>query len=209
MNLNDFCKKNWYTLRDTLDWINLNRYEDWYSVTTVLQLLYDPTFNYIYKTYKAAVDKACKEWTEEHLKVEKFFDAKSGVKAMNANFMKFLSLYNAEPLQREITEYREYNWIMFRWTIDSICMIDYPTIWNSIYNVDWKNSKTHSEKYLLQLAWYKWLNRYDWILVYWKDKLVLKEYTWEYDEVWQELIYYFLKLHNEKVKEILTDKAYN
>lgn len=196
MNLNEFCKKNWYILKDSLDWINLNRYWDWcVSVTTVLQLLYDPKFDYVLKNNKEAVDKACELWTIEHNNVDKFFDAKSTIKEMNPNFMKFISLYNVTPLKREETLYKEYNWIKFRWTIDMIAHCEYYPYFIWTYNIDWKNSKTHSDKYLLQLAWYKWFNRNDWILVYWKDKLIVKEYSSEYDEVWIELINYFITLH--------------
>lgn len=195
MNLNEFISTHNYKLKDKIDF-KVNRYGDWMnSVTTILQLLYDPKFDYVLKNNKEAVDAACKKWTEEHLKVEKFFSANSWVTEMNPNFMKFISLYNVTPLKREETVYREYNWFKFRWTIDCIWTIDYPTIWKWTYNIDWKNSKTHSEKYMLQLSWYKWLNRNDWILVYGKDKLKIKEYTWEYDQVWEELINYFITLY--------------
>ena len=113
MDLNTFCSKYNYKLKDTLDWIDLNRYWDWMiSVTTVLQLLYDAKFDYVLRNNKEAIDLACKKWTEEHLKAEKFFDAKSWVTEMNPNFMKFVSLYNVTPLKREETVYREYKEII-------------------------------------------------------------------------------------------------
>ena len=194
MNLNDFCSKYNYKLKDTLDWIDLNRYWDWMiSVTTVLQLLYDPKFDYVLRNNKEAVDIAAKKWTEEHYKAEKFFDANSWVTEMNPMFMKFISLYNVTPLKREETVYREYKWIKFRWTIDCIGDIDYP-LYKWIYNIDWKNSKTESPKYHLQLNWYEWMNWNKWILVYGKDKLKVV-HTEDYSEVWQELVDYFITLY--------------
>lgn len=200
MNLNTFCSKYNYKLKDSLDWIDLNRYGDWMiSVTTVLQLIYDPKFDYVLRNNKEAIDKACKEWTHEHYRVEKFYDKDSWVIDMNPNFMKFISLYNVTPIKREETVYREYNWIKFRWTIDMIWHCEYYPYLQWTYNIDWKNSKTQSMKYLVQLAWYKWLNWYDWILVYGKDKLIVKEYSWEYDQVWIELVDYFITLYKNDI----------
>lgn len=196
MKLYKWIEDNWYKLKDSLDWIDLNRYGDWtISVTTVLQLIYDPKFDYVFRNNKEAVDIAAKKWTEEHYKAEKFFDANSWVTEMNPNFMKFISLYNVTPLKREETVYREYNWIMFRWTIDCIWDIDYP-LYKWIRNIDRKNSNTESPKYHLQLNWYKWFNWYEWILVYGKDKLKVVHIE-DYSEVWQELVDYFITLYNK------------
>ena len=195
MNLNTFCSKYNYKLKDSLDWIDLNRYWDWMiSVTTVLQLLYDPKFDYVLRNNKEAVDIASKKWTEEHYKAEKFFDANSWVTEMNPNFLKFVSLYNVTPLKREETVYREYKGVKFRWTIDCIGDIDYP-LYKWIYNIDWKNSKTESAKYHLQLSGYHWMNWNEWILVYGKDKLKVV-HTHDYSEVWQELVDYFITFFN-------------
>ena len=193
MNLNDFCYKYNYKLKDKIDF-EVDRYWDWMiSVTTILQLLYDPKFDYVLRNNKEAVDIAAKKWTEEHYKAEKFFDANSWVTDMNPMFMKFISLYNVTPLKREETVYREYKWIKFRWTIDCIGDIDYP-LYKWIYNIDWKNSKTESSKYHLQLSGYKWFNWNEWILVYGKDKLKVV-HTEDYSEVWQELVDYFITLY--------------
>lgn len=194
MKLYKWIEDNWYKLKYSLDWIDLNRYWDWMiSVTTVLQLIYDPKFDYVLRNNKEAIDIACKKWTEEHLKAEKFFDANSWVTEMNPMFMKFISLYNVTPLKREETVYREYKWVKFRWTIDCIGDIDYP-LYKWIHNIDRKNSKTESPKYHLQLSGYKWMNWYEWILVYGKDKLKVV-HTEDYSEVWQELLDYFITLY--------------
>ena len=194
MNLNEFCSKYNYKLKDSLDWIDMNRYGDWMiSVTTVLQLLYDPKFDYVLRNNKEAVDIASKKWTEEHLMAEKFFDANSWVTEMNPMFIKFVSLYNVTPLKREETVYREYKGVKFRWTIDCIGDINYP-LYKWIYNIDWKNSKTESPKYHLQLSGYHWMNWNKWILAYGKDKLKVV-HTHDYSQVWQELVDYFITLY--------------
>lgn len=196
MNLKEWCDSNWYHLKDSLEWINIDRYWDWcVSVTTILKLIVDPKFDYVLQNNKEAVELAASKWTEEHYKAEKFFEKWSWVTDMNLNFTKFHTLYNTDIISTEQTLYKEYKWIKVRWTID--CIWNCQSISQSIsleLNIDYKNSDKHSAKYLMQLAWYKWLNWNNWMLVYGKWKLKVVSYNWELDSIWIELLEYFISL---------------
>lgn len=190
LKLKQWCKDNWYYLKNEIDF-KWWRYWDWnVSVTELLKLIWDPKFDFVMFKYKNKVDEAAKIWTQVHSDADHFFNAKSGITKMNKNFMIFHTLYNVEVIKREETLYKD--WV--RWTIDLIGKINYDWV-NGIFNIDYKNSDTHSPKYLLQLAWYKWLNWNNWILVYWKTKLRVVHYNWELDDIWLELKDYFFKLN--------------
>lgn len=208
MRLKEWCDSNWYYLKDSLEWINIDRYWDWcVSVTTILKLIVDPKFDYVLQNNKEAVELAASKWTEEHYKAEKFFEKWSWVTDMNLNFTKFHSLYNVDIISTEQTLYKDIyiknldkenlsDKYTIRWTIDCIGYYeDYPySKW--IANIDYKNSDKHSAKYLMQLAGYKWLNWNNWMLVYGKWKLKVVPYNWELDSLWIELLEYFISLLN-------------
>ena len=202
MKLNKWIEDNWYYLKDKIDF-EIDRYKDWHiSVTTILKIIWDKWFDYVLTNHKEAVDKAAELWTQEHYKAEKFFEKDSEIKEMNPNFTKFLILKNIEVIDREKKETKEYKWFKFRWSIDCIwsCMIDNPFTAPSYYdiNIDYKNTNKHSPKYVLQLEWYRWFNWYDWILAYWKWKLKCVECKWELQDVWIELVDYFISLLENK-----------
>lgn len=189
MNLKQWCESNWFILKDKIDF-EVDRYWDWLiSITTLLKIIRDPVFEIVLDKYWEQCKQAAKEWTKVHKEAEDFFQAWSWVTTMNPNLIKFHSLYNVKPI------YHEKLFIVWkiRWSVDLVWEIDYWE-YKWTYNIDYKNSKVHSPKYLMQLAWYKWLNWFNWILVYWKDKLKVVHYNWELDEIWQELVDYFLTL---------------
>jgi hypothetical protein len=189
MNLKQWCWNNWYTLKYDIDF-EIDRYWDWnVSITTLLKILYDSSFEYVLRNHKEAVDKACKEWTRIHKQAEDFYTKWSWVNQINKNFMMFHSLYNTEVIWQEQTFIND--WV--RWTIDVICSID-----GKEYNIDYKNTNIHSAKYCLQLWWYKYLNGNNWILVYGKWKLKVVEVEDYYLDLFIELKQYFFNLLNKK-----------
>ena len=111
--------------------------------------------------------------------------------------MLFHTFYCTEVISQEQTFYKE--WV--RWTIDNISYcVNYP-YWQWIRNIDYKNTNKHSEKYCLQLWWYKWLNGNDGILVYGKWKLKVVEVPDYYLDLFVELKdYFFTLLKHERHK---------
>lgn len=195
MNLKEFCEKNWYILSDTLP-KNLYRYwDDKISITTIISILKDPSLEYVIKYHQDKIDEACVEWIRIHKQAEEFFRKWSWVSEININFMSWLILKGLDIVKTESSYYKE--WI--RWTIDAV--------WYSIkdkkfYNIDYKNTNKHSEKYCLQLWGYKWLNWFDWVLLYWKWKLNIIEAWEEYEKIFIELKDYFFNLINKKLWKI-------
>ena len=188
-NLIEFCNKNWYTLKDKIDF-NIDRYWDWNtSITTILKLIIVPWFDLILRKYPDQIKAAADKWTEVHSEAENFFIPKSGVTTMNPNFMKFHTLYNVKVTKQEERYIKD----SISWKIDVEWEIEY---WDSIWerNIDYKNALKHSEKYCVQLAWYKYLNWKPWILVYGKWKLQVIEVWSEYDIIFEELLNYFFNL---------------
>lgn len=193
MNLNKWCEANWYYLKDKIDFTYL-RYWDWFvSVTEILKLIWDPWFEYVMKHNEDKVKEAASKWTEVHKQAEDFFTPKSWVIDVNQNFMKFHTLYDVTILKQEETYYK----YGVRWSIDCIGKVNYDWL-TQILNIDYKNSQKHSPKYWLQLAWYKWLNWNNWVLVYGKWKLKVIHYNWELDNIWIELVDLFFKLKNNE-----------
>lgn len=189
MNIKDWCKDNWYYLKDKIDF-EWDRYWDWIpSITSILQLIWDPWFEFVMKKYGDKVKESAIKWTKEHSNAEQFFNPKSWVTNINKNFMMFHVLYNVNVIETEKTIYKD--WI--RWTIDLIWEIK----WKWIYNIDYKNTNKHSLKYCLQLWWYKFLNWNPWVLVYWKWKLNVKFVEDFYKDLFIELKNYFFYLLNK------------
>lgn len=198
MNLQEFCDKNWYILKDKInyDW---DRYSNWtVSVTSILKLLHDPKFEFVMQKYEDKVLEACDRWTLVHNTAEAYFnwnlvptdDIENCVK-LNPNVSKFHSLFVKEITWTE-TRY-EKEWVS--WTIDLEAILDIR--WKTYEaNADYKNAKSKSEKYKLQMWWYKWLNWKPWVLVYVWKKLELIEVSDIYTEIFIELKDYFLTLKN-------------
>jgi hypothetical protein len=188
MNLNEFCEKHNYKLATSLP-DNWDRYNNWVpSVTTILSLLIDDSFNYVLKHNSSAVKSSITQWLKNHSDAELFFKPQSGITQCNLNVIKFHSYYNAEIIWTEVNYVKDISG-----TIDLVCSINWKK-----YNVDYKHASYKSVKYFLQLMWYKYLNWYDWMLVYIKWKLQVIEVTNEYYDVFIELKDYFLKLLNER-----------
>lgn len=193
MKLKKWCENNWYYLKDKIDF-EWWRHWDWIvTVTELLKLIWDPWFDFVINKYKDKIIDSAKMWTKAHFDAEQFFNPKSGITKINNNFMIFHTLYNIEIIDKEKTLYKD----NIRWTIDLIWKTNY--YWTTqIFNIDYKNSMKHSNKYLMQLAWYKYLNWNNWILVYGKWKLKVINYNWELDELFIELKNYFFDLLNKK-----------
>jgi hypothetical protein len=192
MNLQQWCESNWYYLKDRIDFKYGRHWDGLPTVTEILQLIWDPWFQYVMNNYEDKVKEAADKWTAVHKQAEQFFIAKSWVTEMNLNFTKFHTLYNITILKQEKTYYRD----CIRWTVDLVWeCTSYDWMYeNQILNIDYKNSNKHSPKYLLQMAWYKYLNWNNWILVYGKWKLKVFHYNWELDDIWIELVNLFFKL---------------
>ena len=59
MDLKEFCAKNGYVLKDSID-RDWDRYGDGYvSVTTILQLLVEPSFEYVKRAHADKIVEAC------------------------------------------------------------------------------------------------------------------------------------------------------
>jgi len=202
MNLQQWCESNWYYLKDRIDFKWWRHLDGLPTITEILQLIWDPWFQYVMNNYEDKVKEAAEIWTAVHKQTEQFFIPKSWVTEMNLNFTKFHVLYNVTILKQEETYYRD----SIRWTVDLVWQVtieewklDHNGYLDTrdkriVCNIDYKNSNKHSPKYLLQLAWYKWLNWNNWILVYGKWKLKVVHYDWDLDWIWLELLYYFNNL---------------
>jgi len=187
MNLQEFCIKNWYTLLDYIPegW---NRYWDGIpSVTTVLSLLYDRGFEFVKRNYADAVKQAATRGTAIHSEAESFFDNWGKI---NHQILKFHTLYNVDILSKEEKIIKD-----VQWTIDLTGILQIS--WHEfLKNVDYKSSKKRSEKYRLQMGWYKYLNGNDGVILYLDDKKFFLDIfdTSEYLPVFVELKDYFLTL---------------
>lgn len=201
MNLETFCNVYWYTLKSEIDY-NWDRYNNWIpSVTSILKLLDDESFNNFATNFSWLLNSSAKEWTRVHKEAEDFFTKWSWIKNINKNFIKFHTLFNVRIIDKEKTIIKD--WLYpYSWTIDLIWDISYNNIkW--VYNIDYKNSCYHSTKYELQLMWYKYLNWNNWILVYgkWELKTILAND--ELEEVWIQLLEYFYKLKDGNTTRLL------
>lgn len=166
MDLKEFAESNGYEIKDSIDW-EWDRYGDWLvSVTTILNLLRDPWFEFVKRNNPEALDKACARWKEIHSWAESFFNW--DVASIDKRILKWHVLYEVETLRQEMTY--EKQWV--RWTIDLEWLVNW-----TLRNVDYKSSNNQSIKYHLQLAGYYWLNGNPWSLVY------LSKDSFEYVEV--------------------------
>lgn len=190
-NLKHWAKQNWYILKDKIDW-DWDRYKDGVpSVTTILWLLQEPSFEYVKRTYPTEVQEACDRGTKIHWDAEAFFDGDSEL--IHKQIMKFHVLYNVKIIGTEVNVRTD----LFQWNIDLVCRLS--TIYESkICNVDYKSSMNESKKYFLQLMGYKEGNGNDWAILYLNDKkFKLIFVPPEYMELWIELRDYFFTLLNK------------
>lgn len=191
MNLQEFCSKYKYRLRDRIDW-EWDRYGDGIpSVTTILNLIVNPLFESIKYNYPDKIEEACERWTQMHSDAEDF-SLKWSLEVHNW-FVEWHTLYD---VSNEIVEKQ------FKkdcsWKIDFNCYT--PLYWT--INVDIKtNIHNKDPKYKIQLGWYKYLNWYDWFLLYLdyksdKYKFDRVENIDEYMAIFIELKDLFFKLLN-------------
>lgn len=186
MNLKQFCEIHWYTLKDRIDF-KWWRHWDWIpTVTEILQLLYDPWFEYVKRAHPITLNKAAEEWTRIHKQAEDYFNWDSNdVKNLILQFHLF---NDVKTLHQEKTFYKW--WLHnFRWTVDKIWEIE-----SIIYNMDYKNSDHQSPKHKVQMWWYKDLDTYNWILVYVWTKLEVVYVESFYQDIFIELKDYFFTL---------------
>ena len=187
-----WAKQNWYVLKDKIDW-DWDRYKDGIpSVTTILQLLVEPSFEYVKRRYASEVREACDRGTKIHWDAEGFFNGDS--EQIHKQIMKFHVLYDVEIKGKEVKIF--VNW--FQWTIDMVWEMYSNLSWRENRNIDYKSSMNQSKKYFLQLMGYKEGNGNDWAILYLNDKtfkLVLVPN--EYMELWIELREYFFTLLKE------------
>ena len=182
-----FCEKNGYELDTDLVY---GRYGDNnISVTELLSIIKDPSFEYVKANHSKAVEEACERWTAIHDMLEsehvvqwcrstKIDTTKT---SYYKRFREWKLLYGIEILEKEKTYYKD--WI--RGTVDAV---------TNLGIVDYKTSKRQNEKYKIQIAaycWLSWLN--DWRILYMDDKGFifvevhdLKYYT----DIWLELLEY-------------------
>lgn len=196
MDLKEFAESNGYEIKDSIDW-EWDRYGDWLvSVTTILNLLRDPWFEFVKRNNPEALDRACARWKEIHSWAESFFnwDAPS----IDKRILKWHVLYGVETLRQEMTY--EKQWV--RWTIDLEWLVNW-----TLRNVDYKSSNNQSMKYHLQLAGYYWLNGNPWSLVYLsKDSFEYVEVDVEkYLPVFLELKELFFTLKNRSWRPYFTN----
>ena len=189
MDLKEFCEKNWYYLKDRIP-ENWDRRKDWIpSVTTILSLIWDDSFEYVKRFHWTKLKEAATEWTRVHDEADNFFKNNSWTVEVNKNILKFHSLYVTKIINSE--ERYERNWVS--WRIDLEAEIDYHKYsWD--YNADYKNCKMKSEKYKVQLWGYQFLNWRPWLIVYVKNKLEVVEVPPYYQSIFEELVDYFFKL---------------
>ena len=166
MDLSQFAKQHWYVLKDSLNW-EWDRYGDWnVSVTTILQLLEDPSFEFVKRNNAEALRKACDRWKSIHSSAESFFNWDSIL--LDKRILKWHVLYWVEVVRQETRYFKD--WVS--WTVD----LEWFVNW-TLRNVDYKSSNNQSMKYHLQLAGYYWLNWNQWSIVY------LSKDSFEYVEV--------------------------
>lgn len=189
MNLQEFCSKHKYRLRDRIDW-EWDRYGDGIpSVTTILNLIVNPLFESIKLNYPEQIKKACEQWTQMHSDAEDF--SNFGSLKVHDWFVEWHTLYD---VTNEIVE-KQYKKDC-SWKIDLSC---YLPLYDNL-NVDIKtNINNKDPKYRIQLGWYKYLNGLNWALLYLdkksnKYKFEVIDDIDEYMEIFIELKDLFFKL---------------
>lgn len=200
MNLKEFINKNWYILKDRIDFVWDRYWDNTPSVTTILKLIEDPWFNFVMERYKDQVEESAAKWTIVHDAAENFYrwnfiftDNEEDAIKLNPNVSKFHSLFVKEILWME-TRY-EKDWVS--WRIDLEALVDIRW-YEYIANIDYKNAKVKSEKYKVQCGWYEWLNWNPWVLAYVNWKLELVQVESFYKDIFVELKDYFFYLLNNK-----------
>lgn len=188
MDFQSFVSKNGLKIRESLDY-EWDRYGDGnVSVTSVLNLLVDPAFEYVKRNYWDAVKAACERWTAIHQWAEDFFSWRWTT--VDKRILKFHVLHDVRVLEQERTYVKE----SVRWTVDLVASVN-----GLLTNVDYKSSMKRNEKYRVQLAWYHWLNGNAWWILYLWDgsKFVYDQFdVTEYLPVFLELKDLFFELKN-------------
>lgn len=183
-----------------LDYIKINKYKnnkqlwDRYdngipSVTTILSIIQDTSFDYVKRMYPDAVAKASKVWSINHKKIEDFYS--DGSAKIDNRLMKYMILHWINVINTEKTYITTIDECKFSWTIDCVA----TTKDNKLLNIDYKFTKVKNKKYLLQLAWYKLLNGNDWCLIYFGGKqLSIENSDDKYLDDFKYLLKQFYKL---------------
>lgn len=188
MNLQQFCEQNNFYLRDSINW-EWDRYNDWIaSITTVLNLIIDPWFEYVKRNHADKIESAANRWKLIHANAEDH--VKNGNMDVDNSVIEFFTIFDVEPIYTEKKYVKD-----VQWTIDLVWDIHWKDSW--IHNIDYKSSvKNKNKKYRMQLAWYKYLNWYDWFLAYVDWKKLKHEFVDcdEYMEAFLELKDLFFKL---------------
>ena len=184
MTLKEWLDNNWLKLKDKIDW-EWDRYWDWQvSVTTILQIIEDPWFEYVKRNHAEAVEAACERWKAIHSWAEDFFSAKA--MAVDKRILKFHVLHDVRVTWMEKTYFKE--WV--RWSVDLEAYVDWLE-----KNVDYKSSAKKNPKYHLQITWYYWLNWKGWGILYlWKSYEYVEVDVVELLPVFLELKEYFFCL---------------
>lgn len=187
-----FCKDHWYTLKESIDF-DTDRYKDWIpSVTTILQLIVDPWFEYIKKHKKEMLKKACDRWNKIHKDAEDFSNGKS--LSQHPQITKFQVLHDITTVHAERKHIKD--WI--QWTIDAEVQVG-PIEW--LTNIDYKSSLHENAKYKIQLWWYHYLTWNSWMILHiWPDSYKLINSTVDDLLIFIELKDYFFTLLNQKNK---------
>ena len=169
-NLISFCEDKKLFISDTLKY---NRYWDWnISVTELLSILEDDSFNYVKRNYAQAIENACERWKQVHSNIEENkFDYKNYYSdsleiSSNNKLDKFYLAYKQWKIINSITILSSEQTFVKDWlrgTIDAI---------TNLWVVDYKTSLKENEKYCIQVAFYCYLSwEENWYILYLsKDK---------------------------------------
>lgn len=162
--INKFATDNWLMLSWSFEY---GRYWDWkVSITELLSILVDPSFEYIKVNHAWKLKEACERWTRIHENLEKWNDKSD---PFYRRWREWKICNGINIIQKENT----YSKDEIRGTIDA--MVEQE--WYTLFPVDYKSSLRRNEKYCIQVAWYcrlTWATHW-WILYLSKDKYIYEE----------------------------------
>jgi len=187
-NLNKFCEKNWLRLASSFSYWRY--WDNKISITELLSIFIDPSFEYIKDNHSDKLEEACNRWTLVHSNIENNISSRSNVATIKSHTPPQTLYYRRwrewKVCNDIVIAYKEKTFVRddIRWQVDA---------WTNIWPVDYKSSIRKNEKYKLQVTWYCWLSYEDkwWILYLNKDKYIFEEViASEYMDIFLELIAY-------------------
>jgi len=206
--LNKFIKDNWYYLNNTFSYNSYRTGErsevrdyDSISVTELLWLIWDNSFEMVKSIYPDKLKKACLYWTEVHSNLEKYHITWIiPSDPIYVHFKRSIIDNDITILEAEQTFSTPLKiGLPLTATIDVIWMI-----WDYKFIIDYKTSKSvrnvKSSKYKIQIALYcilSWINYWAILYLNRKNYSLYKIYDIEYYiKVAYELIEYATEVYN-------------